>query len=63
MHYLLGLTPGGVQNLIQVDQYLSFVMAMMLAFGLAFEVPLLLVMLNLAGIADPRAVPASGGGC
>jgi sec-independent protein translocase protein TatC len=50
MHYLLGLTPGGVQNLIQVDQYLSFVMAMLLAFGLAFEVPLLLVMLNLAGI-------------
>jgi sec-independent protein translocase protein TatC len=33
MHYLLGLTPGGVQNLIQVDQYMSFVMAMMLAFG------------------------------
>src|ERR1700739_2437963 len=50
MHYLLGLTPGGVQNLIQVDQYMSFVMAMMLAFGLAFEVPLLIVMLNLAGI-------------
>jgi sec-independent protein translocase protein TatC len=50
MHYLLGLTPGGVQNLIQVDQYMSFVMAMMLAFGLAFEIPLLLVMLNLAGI-------------
>jgi sec-independent protein translocase protein TatC len=50
MRYLLGLTPGGVQNLIQVDQYLSFVMAMMLAFGLAFEVPLLLVMLNLARI-------------
>jgi sec-independent protein translocase protein TatC len=50
MHYLLGLTPGGVQNLIGVDQYLSFVTAMMLAFGLAFEVPLLLVMLNLAGI-------------
>src|SRR5690348_2661973 len=50
MHYLLGLTPSGIQNLIQVDQYLSFVMAMMLAFGLAFEVPLLFVMLNLAGI-------------
>ncbi len=50
MHYLLGLTPGGVQNLIQVDQYLSFAMAMMLAFGLAFEVPLLIVMLNLAGV-------------
>ena len=50
MHYLLGLTPQHVSNLIQDDQYMSFVMAMMLAFGLAFEVPLLIVMLNLAGI-------------
>ena len=50
MHYLLGLTPGGVANIIQVDQYMSFVMAMVLAFGLAFEVPLLIVMLNLAGV-------------
>jgi sec-independent protein translocase protein TatC len=50
MHYLLGLTPAGAKNLIQVDQYLSFTVAMMLAFGLAFEVPLLLVMLNLTGI-------------
>jgi sec-independent protein translocase protein TatC len=50
LRYLLGLTPSGVQNLIQVDQYLSFVMAMMLAFGLAFEVPLLIVMLDLAGV-------------
>jgi sec-independent protein translocase protein TatC len=50
MHYLLGLTPHGVANIIQVDQYMSFVMAMMLAFGIAFEVPLLIVMLNLAGI-------------
>ena len=46
-----------MQNLIQVEQYLSFVMAMMLAFGLAFEVPLLMVMLNLARDLDPRAVP------
>jgi len=50
MHYLLGLTPGGVSNLIQVDLYMSFVMTMMLMFGLAFELPLLIIMLNLAGI-------------
>jgi sec-independent protein translocase protein TatC len=50
MHYLLGLAPTGVQNLIQVDQYMSFVMTMLLAFGIAFEVPLLIIMLNLAGI-------------
>jgi sec-independent protein translocase protein TatC len=50
MHFLLGLTPQHVSNLIQVDLYMSFVMTMVLAFGLAFELPLLIVMLNLAGI-------------
>jgi sec-independent protein translocase protein TatC len=50
MHYLLGLTPSGVANIIEVDQYMSFVMTMMLAFGIAFELPLLIVLLNLAGI-------------
>ena len=50
MHYLLGLTPAGVGNYIQVDVYMSFVMTMMLAFGIAFELPLLIIMLNMAGI-------------
>ena len=50
MHYLLGLTPGGVSNLIQVDSYMSFVMTMMLAFGIAFELPLVIILLNLTGI-------------
>jgi len=50
MHYLLGLTPAGVGNYIQVDLYLSFVMTMLLAFGIAFLLPLIIVMLNQAGI-------------
>jgi sec-independent protein translocase protein TatC len=50
LHYLLGLTPGGVANLIQVNTYMSFVMTVMLAVGVAFELPLLIIMLNLAGI-------------
>src|SRR6266702_4509413 len=44
------LSLAGVGNYIQVDLYLSFVMAIMLAFGIAFELPLLIIMLNLAGI-------------
>jgi sec-independent protein translocase protein TatC len=54
MHFLLGLTPQNVANLLPVDLYMSFVMTMMLAFGLAFELPLLIVMLNLAGILTHR---------
>jgi sec-independent protein translocase protein TatC len=54
MHFLLGLTPSGVANIIDVDQYMSFVMAMMLAFGIAFLVPLGIIMLNLAGILTHR---------
>jgi sec-independent protein translocase protein TatC len=50
MDYLLHLTPQGVSNLIEFDQYLSFVMTMMLAFGIVFELPLIIIMLNLAGI-------------
>jgi sec-independent protein translocase protein TatC len=50
MQYMLHLTPVGVSNLIEFDQYFSFVVTMLLAFGFGFELPLLLIMLNLAGI-------------
>jgi sec-independent protein translocase protein TatC len=48
--YLLHLTPGGVINLPPVSTYLSYFVAMLLGFGLAFELPLLLLMLNVAGV-------------
>ena len=62
MHFLLGLTPTNVQNLIQVDLYMSFVMAMMLAFGLAFEVPLLHRHAEPGRDPDPRAVQEMAAG-
>jgi sec-independent protein translocase protein TatC len=52
--YLLGLTPSGVNNYIQVSTYLSYFVAMILGFGLAFELPLAMVMLNLAGVLTHR---------
>src|SRR5215831_1971142 len=50
LHYLLGLTPAGVLNLPSVDTYLSYFVGMIVGFGIAFELPLVMIMLNLAGI-------------
>jgi sec-independent protein translocase protein TatC len=50
LKYLLGLTPTGTLNLPSVDTYLSYFMGMLFGFGLAFELPLALLLLNLAGI-------------
>jgi sec-independent protein translocase protein TatC len=50
LHYLLALVPNGVSVMATVTNYLSYFEAMILGFGLAFELPLALVMLNLVGI-------------
>ncbi len=43
-------TPTGAANIINAEEYLTFVTRIMLSFGVAFVVPLLLVALNLAGL-------------
>jgi sec-independent protein translocase protein TatC len=50
LHYLLALVPNGVSVMATVSNYLSYFEAMILGFGLAFELPLALVMLNLVGV-------------
>ena len=40
----------GTQALLTVNSYLSFVTLMLIVFGAAFELPLLVVMANLAGV-------------
>ncbi|MFH8341458.1 twin-arginine translocase subunit TatC [Streptomyces sp. AM6-12] len=47
---MIDLTPSGVENLLSLDKLLDLVTRMVVVFGLAFEMPLLLVMLNLTGI-------------
>ncbi len=51
---LLGLTPEGVQNIVAVDSYLSFILQVLVFFGIGFLVPLIFLMLNLAGILSAR---------
>lgn len=47
---LLGFTPEGVENIVSVDRYLSFFIRTIVVFGVGFLLPLLLVLLNFAGI-------------
>jgi sec-independent protein translocase protein TatC len=47
---LTSMVPSGSTNLIDAQTYLSFVMRLMLAFGLSFLLPVVMVALNFAGI-------------
>jgi sec-independent protein translocase protein TatC len=50
LKYLLNLAPHGVVVLPSVDTYLGYFVGMLFGFGLCFELPLALLLLNLAGI-------------
>jgi sec-independent protein translocase protein TatC len=47
---LLSFTQDGVSNLQDVNAYLSFLIRIMLVFGLAFLIPLVVLMLNIVGV-------------
>jgi sec-independent protein translocase protein TatC len=51
---LIGFTPDDVTNLVEFTQFFSFISRMLLIFGVAFEIPLFVVMLNLAGVVSGR---------
>ena len=53
---LFGFTPESLNNLIRFDDYLDFVLRLILIFGLAFELPVFLVSLNLIGVLSGRSI-------
>lgn len=50
----LGFTPGGVQNLISVDAYMSFLLQVMVVFGIGCIAPVVIVVLNGIGVLSAR---------
>ena len=53
---LIGFTPAGLENLVEFGDYFSFFTRMLLVFGVAFEIPLFVIMLNLAGVVSGKAL-------
>ncbi|WP_240917223.1 twin-arginine translocase subunit TatC [Nocardioides sp. HDW12B] len=56
LEVLIGFTPGTVQNLVNFGDYFGFFTRMLLVFGVSFEIPLFVIMLNLAGVVSGRAL-------
>jgi len=53
---LLGFTPDNLGNLVRFDEYLDFVLRLILIFGIAFVLPLFLVALNLLGLLSGKSI-------
>jgi sec-independent protein translocase protein TatC len=54
LQVLFGFTPEGVENIVSVDRYLSFFIRTVMVFGIGFLAPLVLVLLNVAGVLTGR---------
>jgi sec-independent protein translocase protein TatC len=50
LRFLVHMVPMNVTPIITIDTYLSYAMMMLLIFGIAFELPLVMVLLNLTGL-------------
>jgi sec-independent protein translocase protein TatC len=50
LNVLINFTPVDVANYPTMDEYLSFILRLLLVFGIAFEIPIFVIMLNLVGV-------------
>ncbi len=56
LEILIGLNPDGLVNLVEFNEYLQFFSRTLIVFGIAFEIPLFVVLLNLAGVVSGKAL-------
>ena len=58
LEILIGFTQADLTNLVEFNDYLSFFVRTLLGFGIAFEIPVFVVLLNLAGIVKGKSLGA-----
>ena len=56
LEVLISFVPKDTLNLVDFTTYFSFLMRMLLIFGIAMEIPLFVVLLNLAGVVSGRTL-------
>jgi len=56
LEVLIGFTPDRLENLVEFGEYFSFFTRMLLIFGVSFEIPLFVVLLNLAGVISAKSL-------
>jgi sec-independent protein translocase protein TatC len=56
LEFLLGFAGPNVVSLMDADRYLSFMLHTMIGFGVAFELPLILIMLSLMGVVGSQSL-------
>jgi sec-independent protein translocase protein TatC len=54
LRFFHGFESGSLTPMIEATQYFGFAFSMMLAFGLAFELPIGILLLSILGIVNPR---------
>lgn len=59
LNILLRAAGDGVQAVLTIPDYLSFVVLMLVIFGAAFELPLIVVMANFAGVLSAKVLKKS----
>ena len=59
--FLTAITPEGVAMMTDISRYLDFVLVILLAFGLSFELPVAVVVLVLLGVVTPAQLREARG--
>lgn len=53
---LIGFTPLGLTQLTEFGEFFTFITRMLIIFGISFEIPLFIVLLNMAGVVSGRTL-------
>jgi sec-independent protein translocase protein TatC len=56
--FFTGVAPEGIAIMTDIDSYLNFVLKLFFAFGVAFEIPIVAILLIWTGITTPEALAA-----